>query len=401
MSDLAKIYPIFQQRLGFNTNYLTPNAWEKALKKRMQERKCDDLKYYVHLLITDHNEFQAFTDLIVVPETWFFRDQASFDYLRQWTSALIESKGYRIIRILSLPCSTGEEPYSIAMALHLEGIPSGNYVIEGVDISNKLLEKAAKGVYSKNSFRGRDLSYRERYFSFKEEGYVLSPAIRRQVYFRQANALDLHTFPTHIYYDVIFCRNLFIYLHQDSQKRLLRTFAQVLTPNGLLILSPSELELARCEGFEAVGPLQACAMQHGHQAQIVKKVPQKSKEVEKQKKVSVSSVQLDDIITNRLRDARKLADEGHFNEAINHCHSHLKIQENDPEAFYLLGVIYQALGQYDRAESYFNKTIYLKPDHQEALVYLALIMEKKGDKERGGIFRQRAKNLSDHPKASI
>src|SRR6185369_5176323 len=100
-----------------------------------------------------------------------------------------------VLRVLSLPCSTGEEPYSVAMALLDAGFPAERFRVDALDISLRALAFARRGVFGRNSFRGGDLEFRERHFTAAGAGWQLGEVARQPVEFRQGNVLDTHLQP--------------------------------------------------------------------------------------------------------------------------------------------------------------------------------------------------------------
>ena len=166
-----------------------------------------------------------------MPETWFFRDREAFAALaltvyEDWLGAHPEDH----LRLLSLPSSTGEEPYSMAMALLDAGFPANRFRVDAVDISARALARAGHAVYGKNSFRGNELGFRDRHFEATAHGYRLSDAVRRQVQFQQGNLLAAGFLPGVESYDVIFCRNVLIYFDRAAQDRALTVLVRLLTP---------------------------------------------------------------------------------------------------------------------------------------------------------------------------
>src|SRR5882757_9223554 len=134
---------------------------------------------------------QALIETVVVPETWFFRDREAFAALarmafEEWLRTRAEHMQHMqdtqdMMRLLSLPCSTGEEPYSMAMALLDAGFPANRSHIDAVDISARALAHARRAVYGRNSFRGDRLDFRERYFEATAQGLHLSDVVQQQV----------------------------------------------------------------------------------------------------------------------------------------------------------------------------------------------------------------------------
>ena len=144
------------------------------------------------------DELQALIEAVVVPETWFFRDPECLRRARpagaEWLPAQLN--GVRSLRILSLPCSTGEEPYSMAMALLDAGCPPAAFSIEAVDISPLSIAARAPGrCTARIPFAASDLGFRERHFSAVEEGYRLRGAVREQVRFQPGNLFDRRLLP--------------------------------------------------------------------------------------------------------------------------------------------------------------------------------------------------------------
>ncbi len=146
---------------------------------------------------------------MVVTETWFFRDPETFAaFVRLVREEWLPAHTTAPLRLLSVPCSSGEEPFSLVMALLDAGVPAERFQIEAVDISARALARAERGVYGRNSFRGKDLAFRDRYFQPSEEGFVLDPAVRDCVRFCQGNFLSDDFLTGRASYDFIFCRNL-------------------------------------------------------------------------------------------------------------------------------------------------------------------------------------------------
>ena len=128
---------------------------------------------------TDSPRQRQLIETVIVPETWFFRDREAYValvkvVLEEWLPA----HGDGPLRLLSAPCSTGEEPYSMAMALFDAGLPANRFHIDALDISARSLARARRAFYGRNSFRGTNLSFRGRYFQAAAGGHHLAEAIR-------------------------------------------------------------------------------------------------------------------------------------------------------------------------------------------------------------------------------
>jgi chemotaxis protein methyltransferase WspC len=330
------------------------------------------------------------------------------------------------LRVLSLPCAAGEEPYSIAMALRDLGLPVRRFCIDAVDISAHRLEIARRGVYSANAFRGSDLSYRARYFHEHPRGFELDSAIRSTVRFVQASVLDTGLLDGSPRYDVVFCRNLLIYLGADARVRVLAAIERLLKADGLLFIGHADrLAIAGVElKFSPAGD-PAC---FGYRFAIGVAGAPAAPKIEPPWRVSVSpsktappgyaapipvavlpdspaliaaSTRADRVVHPTascsggdepplLDQAALLANQGRFDEAVVACECHLRIKGMSSPAYYLMGMIYQAAGNRTRAEDCFHKTVYLDPIHDEALLALALLAERRGDLDAAQGFRRRA-----------
>ena len=208
------------------------------------------MQEYLFFLQQSPTEFEEVVEKVVTPETWFFRDRNVFDYLM----LLFKQGKFQLpIKILCLACSTGEEPYSIAMAFSEAGISEKSYTIDAVDVSKVALRKAKNGLYRKISFRGNELAYRERFFTQTTSGYLIHNDIKEQVRFYHANLLreQLPNFHPHAF-NVIFCRNLLIYLDASAQNQIMTVIRNDLAPEGILFVGPAETQIPYLSGFEPV-----------------------------------------------------------------------------------------------------------------------------------------------------
>ncbi len=139
-----------KERIGLDVTSVGEAIIERALRQRAAAAHCADSDAYWHLLVSSPQEQQALIEAVIVPETRFFRYPESFLSLGMLARERIASlAGARPLRILSLPCSTGEEPYSIAMALFDAGVDARQFKVDAIDISPVSIAKAEHGVYGK------------------------------------------------------------------------------------------------------------------------------------------------------------------------------------------------------------------------------------------------------------
>jgi chemotaxis protein methyltransferase CheR len=176
-------------------------------------------------------------------ETFFFRDKVPFDHLRDTIlPALLQSRASRrSLRIWSAACSTGQEPYSIAMCLKEKAAQLAGWRIEivGTDLSQEVLDKSRAGIYSQFEVqRGLPIQLLVKYFAQIGELWQLNSEIRGMVQYRQLNLLQ--DFSSLGKFDVVFCRNVLIYFDQQTKTQIFERIARVTEPDGMLMLGAAE-----------------------------------------------------------------------------------------------------------------------------------------------------------------
>lgn len=249
--NLESIEVFLSKRTGVSIEIIGSQRIAKAVELRLTVCGLSDTNSYLNLLRTSIQEFEELVEKIVVPETWFFRDRKPFDFLKNHARTEWLKKPYSKIRLLSIPCSTGEEPYSIAMALLEAGLSPQQFKVDAIDISKVAITKAQKAIYGKNSFRGEDWVDRNRYFQLTPKGYEVTSNVRDLVHFQQGNLFQFFA-GIQGKYDVIFCRNLLIYLNSEACNQAFNTFKQLLLPNGLLFVGSSEMSKVPQKSFQPI-----------------------------------------------------------------------------------------------------------------------------------------------------
>ena len=151
--------------------------------------------------------------------------------------------------MLSVPCSSGEEPYSIAMALLSAGFDPDAIAIDAVDVSLEAVRRTREGTYRDGSFRS-EIGEWKQYFRTSARGRELDQRVRSVVRVAHGNLVDASFAPPREQYDVIFCRNLLIYFDAEAQTRALASLAALLAPSGLLVVGSADSFAARRAGFE-------------------------------------------------------------------------------------------------------------------------------------------------------
>jgi len=227
----------------------------RAVERVLADQNYNDVEELLLNLKASKKHFDSFLQHVLIPETWFFRYPDAYHYLKRWARQQIVSR--KQLRMLSVPCSTGEEPFSIAMALLDAGLYRQQFTIDAADISLNALKKAEAGIYTGNSFRGSDLFYREKYFQERDAVFQLSQEIRSSVNFFAWNVQEPPPHALKKNYDVVFCRNLFIYFHAAAQKKMKTLLKDLLNADGLLFTGHAESGLLLAPVFRSLPPARA------------------------------------------------------------------------------------------------------------------------------------------------
>ncbi|SFX52260.1 CheR family methyltransferase [Marinospirillum alkaliphilum] len=242
--ELASFKKLIHEHCGLLLEGIAEERLRKALQKSAQQAGCTGLVDYEKLIRRDAEQFDRLISLLTVNETYFFREPEQIQLcIRELVPRLLALPGRNgPLRILSAGCSSGEEPYSLVMALREKfgERASQLFHVDAGDLDRQILEKARMGIYSPFSFRGVEESLRNRYFQPVERGYQLSADIRRLVHFHELNLLA-PVFPAMLRnYDLIFFRNVSIYFDLETRKLIHRKFFDLLKPQGILLLGSSE-----------------------------------------------------------------------------------------------------------------------------------------------------------------
>ena len=423
---LPSIEKFFCNKIGIDAQIIGSHKIAKAVENRRAACNLPDLEAYFKLLQTLPQELEELVEQIVVPETYFFRDRKPFDFLKNYVRSEWLTKSNRTkFSLLSVPCSTGEEPYSMAIALLEAGLPLHRFSIDAIDISKQAIKKAKTAIYGKNSFRGEDWIDRDRYFHLTKTGYQLITPVQNTVNFRTGNLLSIFS-NVPAKYDIIFCRNLLIYLELTACAEVFQILDRILLPNGLLFVGASETAKVPSDRFTSLRQSFAFAYQKAPLQQspppLMKisaftELETKSVKVIKQQYLpinnntshtSTSIIKQNSNIKSASKTiqpknqpnkntsfeiAKQLADAGQIEAAINHCKQYLESNLGNVELYTLLGTLYQTKAENNQAEQYFRKALYLNPNYYEALIHLALLKEHRGDIVGANILLQRIQRL--------
>lgn len=431
---MVAVDPRFEAWLSHETGIDAPSLGTNTLERAVLDRTRTmlvarglpstvdgaALDAYWLRLNTAPDERQALIEALVVPETWFFRDREAFVTLARVVGEKLAREPMRVLRILSAPCSTGEEPYSAAMALLDAGIDPARFTIDAIDISTRAIEQAKRAVYGRNAFRGHPLAFRERHFTEAEGGWQLSETVRALVRFAQANLSDAPA--DDVRYDFIFCRNVLIYFHRDAQDQVIRRLDAQLAEDGMIFVGPAETGLMmrhamssariplafafrRTAASEAgvrtplpfrlpLPPEQPAAVPMGLPGITLPSVPVRPvaarvpaatrpmpAPVVDTRPAPMVIPDIEAVLREppTVADARRLADAGLLDEAEQVALEIANLRAPEADTFYLLGLIADARGRHADAGDFYRKTLYLEPAHYEALTHLAALLDVAGD----------------------
>jgi len=409
---MEQIEKMLREKMGLDAASIGSGSIQRLIRLRMKGLGISDATVYRELLTRSRAEWDQLVEAVVVTETWFFRDPEAFSVVVEAARA---SAPGTILRVLTIPCSSGEEPYSLAIALRDAEVSTERVRIDAVDISSRALARARSGVYGKNSFRGKDLGYRERYFRSSKEGFVLKPEVRNSVRFVEGNLLNSDFSPGPENYDFVFCRNLLIYFDRPTQQKALEKLDALLAPSGILFVGPAEQPLAMEHGLVSANYSKAFACRRpGAVRHLDEEV--ESWEAPARVSVSISDLQkfpeaagatrtaqnagpADKLPSADLETARQLADAGRLQDAATICERHLDSDGDSAQGWYLLGLIRDASGDSSAADCY-RKALYLKPDHYETLLQMAMWLQKNGESARARTFKARAERAKPDPATS-
>ncbi|QWV95681.1 chemotaxis protein CheR [Geomonas oryzisoli] len=418
-----------------------------------REAGFEDLDHYLFQLMAvplSQEQLRALSAALTIGETYFMRDPKSYRVLEeQVLPALIASRrrGGRTLKIWSAGCSTGEEPYSIAIILSrlLQDLPEWKITLLGTDINEEALERARRGVYGKWSFRNAPEWLMEYFTPLGDGHFEVIPRIRQMVHFSQLNlAVDAGSALT-AGADIIFCRNVMLYFHAEQIEKTVARFHAALKQGGWLFVGPTEVDHQRlrsfsCHYFEGAlllrkgeprrkalrpsvpAPTVPAAAAHTAQAkgsqadappcgpasQQADPLPEsverartayRAGDYQEAARLALSAPHLPDCLALA---ARSYANLGLYQEAREQCEKALLLERLDVRTHYLLSMILEQLGDDAGAEASLKRALYL--DHDYLLAYFALgnLCRKRGElREAEQSFGNALRLLQRHDPAEV
>jgi len=240
-AQLARLIEIVLHATGVDFSCYKEETLIRRLNARMSTLKIADVDDYLAYILSHRSEANMIQQAFLVSMSFFFRDRASFDFLRQQLAVLIQKKiAGESIRVWVPGCAAGEECYSLAILLKELQAPLSlpqHFTIIGNDLNADAIDKARQGWYRSSSFKEMNQHLVAKYFIKDGDGYRISKDIKSLCEFRHCDVFKMHD---ETLFDLISCRNLLIYLKAPLQNALVKKFHQLLKPDGLLFLGQSE-----------------------------------------------------------------------------------------------------------------------------------------------------------------
>ncbi len=424
------------ESLKMDEDAVGKGAVSRAIQEAMREEGISDPHVYEELFVSSQDVRQRFINAVVVGETWFFRDRGPFTSLARHAREIQNDLSVNVLKILSVPCASGEEPYSIVMTLFNAGLAPASFSVDGVDISTRALDSARRACYGSGSFRGNLGEEFAGFFEVTPHGRLLSRHVVKQVTFHHANLLLPGSLAGQGPYAVIFCRNLLIYLTSEARREIFDRLDRLLLPGGILFSGHTETIFWRQQGyiplpwdrsFALAKPVSSPVSKKSQTASVAKSSPSSARrrdvhvfmeprrvladrvlETEapdvspamtmagkKKKMAGPVRESVKKFINEQFREARRLADQGNMERAMHLCQE--CIQKNGPEAdiYCLMGIIHMAGQDLKGAEDCFLKAIYLDPGNYESLVHISFLYRQKGDQGKAALYMDRAGRQAD------
>lgn len=464
-SDHQLFYDYLINHSGLHFERRNLKILERGLAARMAALRIGSYREYFDYLTRHHHdrqELQKLLPFLTVGETYFFRYHAHFDALRKFIATELADQGKKRVRLWSAGCSTGEEPYSMAMTV-MEALPDWrerDIRIIATDINNRALKQARDGVYGSWAMRVIEQRYLDRYFDKIGKSYLIRDEVKSLVDFSHLN-LKTDPFPApdgeFRELDVIFCRNVMIYFSLPTTRQIVEKIAASLVPGGLLFLGHAETLYQISSRFERhshggafyyrekkgrsipalpeppAAPTQAAvparekrAVKPPAVAPAVRKVQaplavppppaadpeglfQKARTLFEAEEFREAAELLAEVVRQRpdhtgalILQGFIMANAGRFQESLRLCQQALAVNDLLPEAYFLEGLILDMTDRLGEAAEEYRKAILLRMEFVMSHYYLGRLYFRLGRETDGAReLRNTLKILEKGQKESV
>ncbi|RJP86129.1 MAG: chemotaxis protein CheR [Desulfobacteraceae bacterium] len=450
---LHRFQDLISRHTGLRMRKENLDALRKSILGRMKSLKIDEAERYYHLLAGVGTgrpaEWQELIKVITTGESYFFRDQEQSSLLRNriLPDLIKKNKDRRSLRIWSAGCSSGEEPYSMAILLSqiLPYIENWDILILGTDINQEAIRKAKQGKYRHWSFRTTHPDVKNRYFKKHHDEWLIDETIQNRVTFQIHNLKQDHFPDPHSgirEIDLIICRNVFIYFNPEDISDVLKKFTDTLNEGGYLLTGHGELhaqDLGKLRTLpfpesliyqkiseikfqiSDIAPAKIGLSRAVKSPAPQKKQPKKpdipsSQLLKKDSKSHTNGLGIEELFLNGryaeaassaeclLTDspddfaahylaAQAYANSGDYSNAALHCKRAIEIDVVAERPYFLMAHISEIIGDKDQAKILLKKATYLNPEFIAAYIELGTLYDMEGDTVRGVKLRTAAVEL--------
>lgn len=442
-STELNIANIIKKELGLTFKGQKIEEYSKRILDAAVTLGYNDLSSFLSKVITNESKFtreekRVLAAHLTVSETYFFREKPAISMLiKTIIPQLIKKK--EKIRIWSAGCSSGEEPYTIAIILqeHFPQLSLKDFQILATDINPTVLEKAEKGLYTPWSFREIPEMYVKKYFTKKGTLFQISDKIKECVKFDYLNlAADIFPgeAPGSPHIDIILCRNVLMYLNQDLIKQISKRFKNILKSEGWFIPSQVELNDDFFGGFTKVYGEDGVFYRNGGETQRIQINPSVSRKTKikpekleykeyeeyteervnasyirselemlysdgkyseciKRSQQEIDSGNEDHSILGFL--AKCYANTGKYQEAISVLDKLISREISSDDIFYLYGTILTELKEIEKAKKMFKKGLYMNPNNLLSHLMLGNILKSEGNIKGAAVHYRNVIELTD------
>lgn len=412
------------EQTGLHPDLLNQPWFESLMNQRLAQHGLQPTAHdYRQLLQEDAEEMQRVMRQVAVPETWFFRYRAAYDYLADYLRQLRQTSNRGSLRMLSIACATGEEPFSMAITAAYAQWPVEQIHIDALDWDQQCLLDAQQLNFSHRAVREELPGWASPWMEMRNDQLMIDQKLSRQITWRHANVLASPSAISLADYQVVFCRNLLVYLNPQARQELISRLGRWLANDGRLFVGHADAHALVREEFDAIPNPNTFAFCHAKHGKPVRpKMDQHAGHSPAPRFQSPSAAQTtarrttpltsDTIaavvhtshpapdgpavassIKAQLETATQLADKGNLQDALSLLNT---ICENhDPEIFALQGSILLALDRVNEAKQALRRALYLDPMHAETLLQLAMLHARSGDHDLAKRYRQRAADATN------
>jgi chemotaxis protein methyltransferase CheR len=423
-NEFRSLRDLIAEKSGIYFDLGKRESLKDNLLERMEDCGLSSFADYFNLLSSPAGtkEFDHLLNLITIPETYFFRDRAQFSALERFViPEIVKKKSYpgASLRIWSAGCSTGEEPYTIAMILAVAMVDRPIQIL-ATDVSHHALKAAREGVYTARSVRDMPQEYLNRFFTKNGDHYLLAESIKQMVEFRYFNLVsEPYPLTEMSGWDIIFCRNVTIYFQAEATRKVIHNFYLSLREGGYLFAGYSESLRYISDEFNTVHMEGAFFYQKGVPQKTVRKRARKirglrastagitrkqepkagagsnSNEIEQICATAKELLEMgqperaSEILNPYLREATApesvillqaeiALNRGDLDKAVQLCERLVQREPLSIAGHYLLGIIYRTWEDEARAIEEFRKLLYLEPEHALARFNLGELYSQVG-----------------------